>query len=476
MERKPREIFKTRLGFLLIAAGCAVGIGNVWRFPFIVGQYGGAYFVLLYLFFLITLGIPLLTVELAIGRASRSSMAYCYEELEQAGSRWHVNKWWQFSGNYFLMAFYVVVAGWMLYYFLSFAFGEIPANITRDEAAQNFGNLLASPVVMFSCVLATVVFSFAIVALGVIKGVERYTKPLMVVLILLLAFMACRSVTLDGFVEGMKFYLEPDFSKLENNLGQAIWAAMGQAFFTLSVGFGAIAIFGSYMSERHKILNEAIFIASFDTIIALLAGVVIFPACFTYGINPDAGPNLLFLTMTVVFSNMAWGTLWGTLFFLFMVIAAVSTMIAVFESSIAGTIELFKISRFKAVVINFFVMIGLCLLPLFGFNILSNVHILNANSGILDFFDFLVSNNIMPIGSIVFVLFVCAKSGMTWKRYIDECNVGKGFNMSEKLFFYYRYILTSIVVVVLAILLFPYALNHACIFLFLHQRLFLLLL
>ena len=378
-------------------------------------------------------------------------MAYCYEELEQAGSRWHINKWWQFSGNYFLMAFYVVVAGWMLYYFLSFAFGEIPTNITRDEAAQTFGNLLASPVVMFACVLATVVFSFAIVALGVIKGVERYTKPLMVVLILLLAFMACRSVTLEGFVEGMKFYLEPDFSKLENNLGQAIWAAMGQAFFTLSVGFGAIAIFGSYMSDRHKILNEAIFIASFDTIIALLAGVVIFPACFTYGINPDAGPNLLFLTMTVVFSNMSFGSLWGTLFFLFMLIAAVSTMIAVFESSIAGTIELFKISRFKAVVINFFVMIAMCLLPLFGFNILSDVHILNANSGILDFFDFLVSNNIMPIGSIVFVLFVCAKSGMTWKRYIDECNVGKGFNMSEKLFFYYRYILTSIVVVVLAI-------------------------
>ena len=339
MERKPREIFKTRLGFLLIAAGCAVGIGNVWRFPFIVGQYGGAYFVLLYLFFLVTLGIPLLTVELAIGRASRSSMAYCYEELEQAGSRWHINKWWQFSGNYFLMAFYVVVAGWMLYYFLSFAFGEIPTNITRDEAAQTFVNLLASPVVMFACVLATVVFSFAIVALGVIKGVERYTKPLMVVLILLLAFMACRSVTLDGFVEGMKFYLEPDFSKLENNLGQAIWAAMGQAFFTLSVGFGAIAIFGSYMSDRHKILNEAIFIASFDTIIALLAGVVIFPACFTYGINPDAGPNLLFLTMTVVFSNMSFGSLWGTLFFLFMLIAAVSTMIAVFESSIAGTID-----------------------------------------------------------------------------------------------------------------------------------------
>ncbi|MGN1281932.1 MAG: sodium-dependent transporter [Succinivibrio sp.] len=451
MERKAREVFKTRLGFLLIAAGCAVGIGNVWRFPFIVGQYGGAYFVLLYLFFLLALGIPLLTVELAVGRASRSSMAYCYEELESKGSLWHLNKWWQFSGNYFLMAFYVVVAGWMLYYFVSFASSAIPENISRDDATAKFVSLLDSPVIMFSCVLGTVIFSFVVVALGVVKGVERYTKPLMVVLILLLTFMACRSVTLDGFLKGMEFYLKPDISKLEHNLGEAIWAAMGQAFFTLSVGFGAIAIFGSYMSERHKILNEAIFIAGFDTAIALLSGVVIFPACFTYGINPDAGPNLLFLTMTVVFSNMSLGTLWGALFFLFMLIAAVSTMIAVFESSIAGTMELFSLSRLKAVVINFAVIITMCLLPMLGFNVLSDIHILNDNSGILEFFDFLVSNNIMPIGSLVFVLFVTSKSGMTWNRYIQECNIGKGFNMSEKLFFYYRCILTSIIVIVLAI-------------------------
>lgn len=451
MERKVREVFKTRLGFLLIAAGCAVGIGNVWRFPFIVGQYGGAYFVLLYLFFLLALGIPLLTVELAIGRASRSSMAYCYEELEKKGSLWHLNKWWQFSGNYLLMAFYVVVAGWMLYYFLSFATGEIAHNISRDEALNKFNSLLSTPSLMFVCVLGTVIVSFTIVALGVVKGVERYTKPLMVILILLLAFMAARSVTLDGFKEGIEFYLKPDFSKLENNLGEAVWAAMGQAFFTLSVGFGAIAIFGSYMSERHKILNEAIFIAGFDTVIALLSGVVIFPACFTYGISSDAGPNLLFLTMTVVFSNMSFGIIWGTLFFLFMLIAAISTMIAVFESSIAGTMELFNLNRLTAVLLNFVVIILLCLLPMYGLNLLSDVHILNENSGILEFFDFLVSNNIMPIGSIVFVLFVTSKSGMQWERYIRECNIGKGFDMSLKLYMYYRYILTSIVVVVLLI-------------------------
>lgn len=443
-----REIFKTRLGFLLIAAGCAVGIGNVWRFPYIVGQYGGAYFVLIYLFFLLALGIPLLTVELAIGRASRSSMAYCYEKLEQPKALWHHNKWWQFSGNYFLMAFYVVVAGWMLYYFVSFASSSIPQGITRDEAASHFGALLGSPSTMLICVLATVIFSFSIVALGVIRGIERFTKPLMVILILLLIFMALRSFTLDGFVKGIKFYLEPNFSRLEGRFGEAIFAAMGQAFFTLSVGFGAIAIFGSYMSERHKILNEAIFIAMLDTIVAFLSGFVIFPACYTYGIEPDAGPNLLFMTMTVVFSNMALGGFWGTLFFLFMLIAAVSTMIAVFESSIAGTMELFKISRVKSVLINFVVITSMCLLPLFGFNLLSDVHIISSDSSFLEFFDFLVSNNIMPLGSVVFVLFVCSKTGMTFKRYIDECNVGKGFNMSYKLFFYYKYVLTAIVLVV----------------------------
>ena len=418
-----REIFKTRLGFLLIASGCAVGIGNVWRFPFIVGQYGGAYFVLMYLFFLLLIGIPLLTIELSIGRRSRSSMAYCYEKLEDKGTYWHVNKWWQFSGNYFLMGFYVVVAGWMLYYFMSFAFNEIPHDIDRADAAKRFTELLASPSLMYSLVLVCVIFSYAVVALGVVKGVERITKPLMVILILLLITMAVRSFTLDGFSEGISFYLKPDLAKLENNFLEAVWAAMGQAFFTLSVGFGAIAIFGSYMSERHKILNEAIFIAVFDTLVAFLSGLVIFPACFTYGISPDSGPNLLYLTMTVVFSHMTFGTFWGSLFFLFMLIAAISTMIAVFESSIAGTIELLKVKRLTAVIINFVVIITLCLLPLLGYNLLSDVKLVNGRFDLLGFFDFLVSNNIMPIGSLVFVLFVVSKSGMKFEKYIEECNI-----------------------------------------------------
>lgn len=446
-----REQFKTRLGFILIAAGCAVGIGNVWRFPYITGQYGGALFVLIYLFFLLALGVPLLTVELAVGRASRASVAKCYENLEKSGTSWHVNKWWQLAGNYILMSFYGIITGWMFYYFLNFLFGQVPSGLTKDIAGHNFKELLADPISLYSCMVAVVGVSFLIVSLGIVKGVEKFTKPLMILLICLLVFMAVRSVTLDGFLEGIKFYLKPDFSKLQDNFLEAVWAAMGQAFFTLSVGMGGIAIFGSYMSNKHCLLNEACFIAVLDTSIALLSGFVIFPSCFTYGIEPDAGPDLLFVTMTVVFSNMEFGTFWGTLFFMFMLIAAISTLIAVFENIIAANLELFDVKRKKAVFLNFLIVLMLAVLPVLGFNVLKDVHIIGANSGITDFCDFLISNNILPIGCIVFVLFVTSKSGMGWERYIQESNTGTGFKISPKLFFYFRYILTTVVAVLLII-------------------------
>lgn len=446
-----RELFKSRLGFILIAAGCAVGIGNVWRFPYIVGQYGGAYFVLIYLFFLVALGIPLLTVELAIGRASRASIAYCYEKLESKSSKWHYNKWWQISGNYILMSFYGIITGWMLYYFFDFAFGQVPSNLPKEVAQANFGEILQSPVTLFTCMVTVIAVAFMIVALGVVKGVEKFTKPLMLLLLGLLVFMAIRSCTLDGFSEGISFYLKPNLANLEGRWGEAIWAAMGQAFFTLSTGMGGIAIFGSYMSERHRLLNEALFIAGLDTAVALLSGFVIFPACYTYGISPDAGPNLLFVSMTMVFSNMTFGAFWGALFFLFMLIAAVSTLIAVFENIIAANLELFKLERKKAVLINFVVILLLAILPVLGFNSLSGVHLIGSGTNITDFCDFLISNNVLPIGSLVFVLFVTSKSGMGWLRYIKEANVGEGFSLSPKLFFYYRYILTTIVAVLLII-------------------------
>ncbi|WP_406031213.1 sodium-dependent transporter [Succinivibrio sp.] len=446
-----RELFKTRLGFILIAAGCAVGIGNVWRFPFIAGQYGGACFVLVYLFFLLTLGIPLLTVELAVGRASRKSIAMCYEVLEHKGSHWHVNKWWQLAGNYILMSFYGIITGWMLYYFFLFLSDSIPKNMPKQMAIDNFTSLLSNPAALFSCMVAVVCFAFMIVSLGVVKGVEKYTKPLMIILIALLVFMAARSCTLDGFSKGVEFYLKPDFEKFSENIYEAIWAAMGQAFFTLSTGMGGIAIFGSYMSNRHSLLNEALFIAALDTIVAILAGFVIFPACFTYDIQPDAGPNLLFVTMTSVFSNMSLGSFWGGLFFLFMLIAAVSTLIAVFENIIAASLELFNIKRKTAVLYNFFVILALSVLPVLGFNVLSDVHLIGSNTNITDFCDFLISNNILPIGSLVLVLFVTSKSGMGWLNYIKECNTGKGVRVSSKLRIYYRYILTAVIAILLLI-------------------------
>lgn len=446
-----RELFKTRLGFILIAAGCAVGIGNVWRFPFIAGQYGGACFVLVYLFFLLTLGIPLLTVELAVGRASRKSIAMCYETLEQKGSHWHVNKWWQLAGNYILMSFYGIITGWMLYYFFLFMSDSIPKNMPKQMAIDNFTSLLSNPAALFSCMVAVVCFAFMIVSLGVVKGVEKYTKPLMIILIALLVFMAARSCTLDGFSKGLEFYLMPDFEKFSENIYEAVWAAMGQAFFTLSTGMGGIAIFGSYMSNRHSLLNEALFIAGLDTLVAILAGFVIFPACFTYDIQPDAGPNLLFITMTSVFSNMSLGSFWGGLFFLFMLIAAVSTLIAVFENIIAASLELFNIKRKTAVLYNFFVILSLSVLPVLGFNALSDVHLIGSNTNITDFCDFLISNNILPIGSLVLVLFVTSKSGMGWLNYIKECNTGDGIRVPASLRIYYRYILTAVIAVLLLI-------------------------
>lgn len=446
-----RELFKSRLGFILIAAGCAVGIGNVWRFPYIVGQYGGAYFVLMYVFFLLAFGVPLVSVELALGRASRASVAKLYDKLEPAGTHWHLNKWWQIAGNYILMSFYGIITGWMLYYFFQFATGSIPAHLTKDAATENFANLLASPTALFCYMVAVVAFSFMVVVLGVQKGVERYTKPLMILLLALLVFMAIRSCTLSGFKEGVAFYLKPNLEHIKDNFGEAVWAAMGQAFFTLSTGMGGIAIFGSYMSDKNRLLNESMFIVLIDTMVAILSGFVIFPACFTYGIAPDAGPNLLFVAMTMVFSNMHFGAFWGALFFIFMLIAAVSTLIAVFENIIAANLELFNVTRGKAVIINFVVVLILAIFPVLGFNVLDNVHLIGSNTSITDFCDFLISNNILPIGSIVFVLFVTSNKGMTWKRYVEEANKGVGFLLSPKLFFYYRYVLTTVIAILLIV-------------------------
>lgn len=447
-----REQFKSRLGFLLIAAGCAIGLGNVWRFPYITGQYGGAIFVLIYLGFLFCVGIPLLTIELAVGRASRRSIALCYETLQEKGSHWNWNKFWQIPGSYILMSFYGLITGWILYYAVQFSRGVFGQNLSTEVAQQHFGDLLQNPLTMFVCMTTVILVAFIIVAMGVVRGVERYTKPLMLLMLAVLFFMAIRSFTLPGFSEGISYYLKPDWSRLqEHGFMEALWAAMGQAFFTLSVGQGSIEIFGSYMSKRHTLLTESIYIGVLDTLVALLAGFVIFPACFSYGVQPDAGPSLLFVTMNTVFTNMTFGAFWGTIFFIFMLIAAMSTLIAVFESIIAICMELFKISRVKSVLINFTIIMILAIPPLLGYNVLSFIQPMGEGSTILDMQDFIISNNILPLGSLLFVLFITAKTGMGWKRYIEEVNTGNGVKLHPALYLYFKFVMPVVIAVLLVV-------------------------
>lgn len=447
-----RSQFSTRLGFLLIAAGCAIGLGNVWRFPYITGQYGGAIFVILYLAFLLGVGVPLLSVELSIGRASRRSIAKAFNILEQPGSRWHLNKFWLIPGSYILMSFYGLITGWLLYYAFQFATGGVPKGLTQEMAAVNFGELLHNPLVMFVCMTTVIVVSFVIVGLGVERGLEKITKPLMILLLALLVFMSVRSVTLPGFAEGISYYLEPNLDNLEEHgFMQALWAAMGQSFFTLSVGQGSIEIFGTYVNKKHTLLSEGVWIAVLDTIVALLAGFVIFPACFSYGVEPDAGPSLLFVTMNTVFANMAGGSFWGVMFFVFMLIAAMSTLIAVYESIIAICMEVFNITRVKSVIMNFIIIMIISIPPLLGFNVLEFVHPMGEGSTILDLQDFLISNNILPLGSLFMVIFIASKTGMQWKNYIAEVNTGEGLKVSPKLHWYFNYVLPVIIGVLLIV-------------------------
>lgn len=445
-----REQFSSRLGFLLITAGCAIGLGNVWRFPYIVGQYGGAIFVLMYLFFLLLIGVPLITVELSVGRASRRSIARAFEVLEAPGSKWHLNKFWMIPGSYILMSFYGVLTGWLLYYCFRTATGFFPSGSDQAYAVGRFNDLLANPYIMFVCMMTVICVAFSIVAMGVVKGVERITKPMMLLLFGLLIFMALRSFTLPGFSEGISYYLNPSWDSMkEHGFKEAVWAALGQVFFTLSVGQGSIEIFGSYMDKRHSLTSEAIYICLLDTAVALLAGFVVFPACFSYDVEPGQGPSLLFISMTTVFSNMAGGWFWGSLFFMFMLFAALSTLIAVFESIISITMDVFSISRVKSVMINFVIITVMSIPCVLGFNVLSDFHPLGGTSTIMDFQDFIVSNNVLPIGSLVFLLFITARSGMGFKRYREECNIGDGPKIPAWIEWYFKYFIPAIIVLIL---------------------------
>ena len=443
-----REKFSSRLGFILISAGCAIGLGNVWRFPYITGKYGGAAFVLMYLFFLVILGLPIMVAEFSVGRASRKSAALSFDVLEPKGTKWHLYKYGAMAGNYLLMMFYTTIGGWMLLYFFKTALGQFDG-LTSAEVSDSFGKLMEQPGLMTLFMIITVVTCFMICSLGLQKGVEKITKVMMVCLLGLMIVLAARSLLLKGGEEGIRFYLFPDFKKLTEGSGglwEAVYAAMGQSFFTLSLGIGALAIFGSYIGKERSLTGEALSIAVLDTFVALMAGLIIFPACFAYDIQPDSGPNLIFITLPNVFNAMKGGRLWGTLFFLFMSFAAFSTIIAVFENILSFAMDLTGCSRKKAVVINLIAIIVLSLPCVLGFNVLSGLKL--PGGSVLDFEDFLVSNNLLPLGSLVYLLFCTSRYGWGFRNFMKEANTGEGIKFPSWARFYVSYILPVIVLVI----------------------------
>lgn len=440
-----RERFSSRLGFILISAGCAVGLGNVWRFPYITGQYGGAAFVLVYLIFLVLLGLPIMVMEFAVGRASQKSAARSFHVLEPAGTKWHLQGYACMAGNYLLMMFYTTVGGWMAAYIFKTLTGEFKG-LDSDGVAAVFNDMLARPGYMTFWMVLVVLLSFFICSLGLQKGVERITKAMMSCLFLILLILCIRSVTLPGASEGLRFYLIPDFTRFtENGVGNTIFAAMGQAFFTLSLGIGAMAIFGSYIGKDHTLTGETINICLLDTLVAFLAGLIIFPSCFAFGVDPGQGPGLVFITLPNIFNQMVGGRIFGVLFFVFMTFATQSTIIAVFENIISFSMDLFGTSRKKTVLINGIVIILLSLPCVFGFNIWSGFQPLGTGSTIQDLEDFIVSNNLLPLGSMVYLLFCTSRYGWGWKNFLAEADTGKGVKFPAWARVYVSYILPLIV-------------------------------
>ena len=440
-----RERFSSRLGFILISAGCAIGLGNVWRFPFITGQYGGAAFVLIYLLFLVILGMPIMVMDFAVGRASQKSAARSFHVLEPKGSKWHLTGYAAMAGNYLLMMFYTTVGGWMLAYVLKMLTGEFNG-LTPDEVGGVFNSMLAQPGYMTAWMIVTVLIGFLVCSMGLQNGVERITKAMMSCLFIILIALCIRSVTLPGASAGIAFYLIPDFSRMvEAGMGEVIFAAMGQAFFTLSLGIGAMAIFGSYISKDRSLTGETISICALDTLVALLAGLAIIPASFAFGIDAGQGPGLVFVTLPNIFNQMAGGQLWGTLFFIFMSFAALSTIIAVFENIISFAMDLWGWDRKKAVIFNVILIIILSMPCVLGFNLWSDFAPLGDGSTIQDLEDFIVSNNLLPLGSLLYLLFCTSRYGWGWDNFIAEADTGSGIKFPKAIRFYVSYILPLII-------------------------------
>lgn len=446
-----REQLGSRLGFILLSAGCAIGIGNVWKFPYMVGQYGGGAFVLIYLFFLVILGIPVMTMEFAMGRAGQRSPARLYQQLEPKDSKWHLHGYVAMAGNYILMMFYTSVAGWMLDYFVRTAGGQFVGADTDGVAAQ-FSQMLGDPLRMTLFMGIIVVLGFLVCSFSLQKGLERITKWMMVALLVIMVVLAINSVCTAGGSQGLRFYLVPDLARMKKvGIGNVVAGAMNQAFFTLSLGIGAMAIFGSYIGKERALMGESARVAALDTLVALCSGLIIFPACFAYGVQPDSGPSLIFITLPNIFNHMPLGRVWGSLFFVFMSFAAFSTVLGVFENIVSCTMDLSGWSRKKACLFNGILMLLLSMPCVLGFNVLSKFQPLGPGTGVLDLEDFVVSNLLLPLGSLIFIFFCTSRYGWGWKDFTKEANTGKGLKVQRWMRGYMCYVLPVLVAVILVL-------------------------
>ena len=443
-----RESFQSRLGFILVSAGCAIGIGNVWKFPYVTGQNGGGVFVLFYLLFLAIMGVPILTMELAVGRSSRKSVIQAFHTLEPKGTKWHIHGWVAIAGNYILLMYYTTVCGWMFGYFFKFLAGTF-TGLDSTAISGVFSAMLASPLELLGWMALSLVLGTLVCSMGLQNGLERITKVMMLGLLGLIVVLAVHSLTLEGALEGVKFYLLPDFGRaMENGLSNVIVAAMNQAFFTLSLGMAGMQIFGSYMSKDNTLTSESIRICLLDTFVALMAGLIIFPACFSFDVEPSAGPPLIFETLPNIFANMPGGRIWGALFFLFMTFASFSTVTAVFENLLASCCDNFGWSRKKSALLNGLFLLAAGIPCVLGHNVWSGVTLIRG-MGIMDTEDFLVSNLILPGGSLVFLLFCVTRYGWGFDKYLEEANTGTGIRMSRKLKPFFQFILPILILVIL---------------------------
>ena len=443
-----RERLGSRLGFLLLSAGCAIGIGNVWKFPYMVGQYGGGAFVLIYIFFLIIMGVPVLTMEFAIGRASQKSPVKFYQELEQKGSKWHVHGYVSLIGNYLLLMFYTSVAGWLLQYFVDTASGAF-VGLDPAEIKNAYEGMLEEPVPLLIYAGISIFLAVIVCSLGVKNGLERITKWMMLALLGIMLILAVNSIMLEGSGDGLRFYLLPNPERMKQvGIGNIIVGAMNQAFFTLSIGMGSMAIFGSYIGKERALLGEAIHVAALDTFVAFASGLIIFPACMAYGVQVDSGKSLIFITLPNIFNNLPAGRVWGSLFFIFMSFAALSTVLAVFENLVSCTIDLFGWGRRKACLFNGIALFLLSVPCVLGFNLFKAFEPMGSGSNVMDLEDFIVSNLILPLGSLTFVLFCTTRYGWGWKNFVAEANEGKGARVANWMRGYMTFVLPAILIAI----------------------------